>query len=313
MNADSPLYWGHIYVYEHCPQQFLWNWGWEGIDLGQGPGKPIKHTGPKGSRHNPVMGIVVGRAVEKFYNDQVYLSPARVTQILTDFVEKEWGRQTRREKNWIDYDRARMSAREMVADCKKGVEGFLVTMKKHRLLGNYAQAEVRMLGWLNKWVTIAGIADVVIRRDDTGITIIDGKNTVHKMKYTDADQLRWYALVFWREFGVMPDRLGFVWFKFPAGMKTTGPNGEEVVEEGIEWVPFDEGDLRGLAKRAIDARNAMRRKKFDPVPDPPQCKKCKFELMCPARKEQRERNADRRRPRNMKELKDEEGFSDFTL
>jgi len=313
MGPDDPIYWSHIATFEECRQKFLWQFGWDGIDLGEGPGKGKKFPDIT-SRHDAVMGKVIQKAVEKFYNEELWRDPSAVSDILMGFVEREWRRQIKKRRNFIDYEKAGLSDSEMIEVCKDGVRGYLVTMKRHRLLGTYARAEVRMLGWLNKWVTVAGIADVIVRRTDTGITITEGKNTRHKMRYTNPDQLRWYALVFWRAHGEMPNRLGFVWYRFPAGHETFDvETGQAFQEEGVEWIPFEKEDLLGLARRAIDARNAMRKHKFDPVPVPDTCKWCNFESVCEARQEQREKNASRRRPKNLKELEDADGFADLEL
>ena len=307
MDAQSVLYWSHISTYEACPYRFLLRYGWEEIERTPFPG-------PRRSMHQAVMGKVVQKAVETLYNDELWRDPKKVSDFLLPFVEREWQRQIKKSKNFINYDKAGMSNHEMIEVCKEGVAGYLRTMKRHRLLGPYARAEVRLEGEINKWVTVGGIADVIVRRKDTGITITDGKNTRWKMRYTNPDQLRWYALCFWREYRVMPDRLGFVWYRFPAGMETFDvETGEPIIEEGVEWIPFDKDDLVGLAHRAVEARNKMRKRKFDAVPVPDVCKNCDFESICEARQEQRERNSSRRRSKQLSELKESEGFLDLEL
>lgn len=314
MGADSVFFWSHVATYEKCAYQFLCRWGWEDMDLGAGPGKPMPYPpGPPKSRHFALMGTVIQKAVEKLYNQEVWRDPKKVSSTLLPFVEREWNRQIKKPKNHIDYDKAGMSNREMIELCKDGVKGYLQTMRRHKLLGPYARAEVRLEGPLNKWVEVGGIAEVIIRRKDTGITITDGKNSLRKDN-ADPDQLRWYALCFWREYGVIPDRLGFVWYRFPAGMERFEvETGETYIEEGVTWVPFDKEDLIGLAHRAADARNKMRKRQFEAIPVPNVCKYCDFEEVCEARQEQRQRNASRRRPKQLGELKESEGFLDLEL
>jgi len=217
------------------------------------------------------------------------------------------------ERNFVDYAEARMSREEMLQICREGALGYLQTMKAHKLLGVYSRAEVNLVGWVDKWTSIGGRADVIIRREDTGITIIDGKNTKFKMRFTDPDQLRWYALAFRLSYKQLPDRLGFVWYRFPHGMETTGEDGEVTTESGVEWVEFTEDDLRGLAQRAIEARNGMRKKNFEANPSPNQCRWCDFESVCPDRQAQREMNASKRKKSDKIEEISGGGFSDFTL
>ncbi len=306
MNQSSTIYWSHLKMYEECPQKFLWTKGWEDIDLGRGPGKGKKRPDDR-SRHHAVMGIVIQYAIECMYNDELWRDPKNLSKNLVDLVEKEWKRQLADPRNVIDYNAAG-SEESMLEICREGVVGYLQTMKKHRFLGVYAKAEVDLLGWIDKWNPIGGRADTIVRRDDTGITIIDGKNTKHKMKYTDPDQLRWYALLFKLSYRQLPDRLAYVWYRFPYD--------EEEGETGVEWIEFTEEDLKGIAQRAVDARQGMRKRKFEPTPSPSTCRFCDFEPVCEARQEQRKANAANRKPRassKVDELKDAGGFIDLSL
>ena len=287
MNQSSTIYWSHLKMYEECPQKFLWTKGWEDIDLGRGPGKGKKRPEDR-SRHHAVMGIVIQYAIECMYNDELWRDPKNLSKNLVDLVEKEWKRQLADPRNVIDYNAAG-SEESMLDICREGVIGYLQTMKKHRFLGVYAKAEVDLLGWIDKWNPIGGRADTIVRRDDTGITIIDGKNTKHKMKYTDPDQLRWYALLFKLSYRQLPDRLAYVWYRFPYD--------EEAGETGVEWIDFTEEDLKGIAQRAVDARQGMRKRKFEPTPSPSTCRFCDFEPVCEARQDQRKANAANRKPR----------------
>jgi len=312
MDENSILYWTHMSTYEKCGQYFLWRYGWGDIDLGHGPGKRKTPPG-RMSEHSAIMGRVVQNAIEHLYNDELYVDPKNLSARLLAFVEREWVRQENKPGTFIDFSDAKMSRAEMLQTCRDGVLGFLATMKAHRLLGPYAKAEVQLTGWIEKWTQIGGWADTIIRRDDTGITILDGKNTKHKMKYTDPDQLRFYALAFFLSYKVMPDRLGFVWYRFPHGMQTTTEEGEFITETGVEWVPFTREDLQGIAKRAVDARNGMRRKKFEANPVPSECKWCEFETVCPERQAQRAANAGKRSTPQVPEIEQSEyGFVDFS-
>jgi hypothetical protein len=273
-------------MYEECPQKFLWTKGWDGVDVGGGDGKrkPLPEVR---SRHHAVMGIVIQYAIECMYNDELWRDPKNLSKNLVELVEKEWKRQAADPRNPIDYNEAG-SEEAMLDICREGVVGFLQTMKAHKFLGPYAKGEVDLLGWIDKYNSIGGRADTIVRRDDTGITIIDGKNTKHKMKYTDPDQLRWYALLFKLSYRQLPDRLAYVWYRFPY---------DEEEESGVEWIEFTEEDLQGLAQRAIDAKKGMWKKKFEPDPSPPTCRFCDYEPMCEARQQQRAANAANRKPR----------------
>jgi hypothetical protein len=93
----------------------------------------------------------------------------------------------------------------------------------------------------------------------------------------------------------MPDRLGFVYFRYPYG---TILEGETEPYSGVTWVEFNKDDLVGLATRAAEAREGMNREHFPAVPLPPQCKFCDYEKVCPERQAQIEKNRrGRRKPK----------------
>lgn len=244
------------------------------------------------------MGTVIQAVVEKLYNEEWYRDPANLTRNLLIAVEKLWARLETHPRSKINYSEARMSREAMLQVCRDGVEGYVKTMRAHKFLGPYARAEVDLVGWANKWTPVGGRPDVIIRREDTGVTILDGKNSKHRSKHLDPDQLRWYALLFKLFYREMPKRLAFVLYRFPYGAPGVDENGAPTTETGVEWIPFTEDDLKGLAQRAIDAKKAMWKEKFDPTPTPEGCKFCDFEKVCPARINQRVANAEKRGPRS---------------
>ncbi len=314
MNEKSTLYYTAFKSYESCPQEFLWTYGWGNIDLGNGPGfgktRPVKK-----SAHHALMGIVIQAVLEKMYNEELYRDPQTLSKRLLAEVEREWFRQSKKARNWVDYAEAGMSESELIQVCREGVTGYLKTMKAHKLIGPYAKSEVLLLGWINKWLCVGGKADFIIRRDDNGVTLIDGKNTKRKMDGVDADQLRWYAMVFKLAYKQYPDRLGFVWFRFPHGMETVNPETQALeVESGVEWVPFTEDDLRGLAQRAIEARDGMRKEKFNPTPSPQTCEYCDFASVCEARIAQKAANfrGPRAKPKEVAGVPSTGGFLDLS-
>lgn len=298
------LYWSRLKSYEACPQQCLWNWGWGSIDCGAGPGKR-KPKPYKSSRHHALMGIVIQAVIETFYNEKMWREPDGLAARLSNMVDKEWKYQARKDRNWVDHREA--GPKEgLIKICRDGVLGFLRTMREHRFLGSYAKAEVDLIGFIpdgkGGLIPVGGIADTIVKRADTGITILDGKNALSRGKYQDADQLRWYALIFWLAYREMPDRLAFVFYRYPFGTpmedKKTGPildeDGKQKLDPGVEWVPFTKDDLVGLARRAVLARQGMENEQFEPTPKPPYCKWCDYETVCQSRMDQRAANRAKR-------------------
>lgn len=317
VNDSSTLYWSHFKMYEDCPQLFLWTKGWDGIDCGGGDGRP-KPNPSEDSKEHAVMGIAIQYAIEKMYNGELYKDPKNLLEVMQKIAREEFQRLEAKPRNNINWQNSRITRQEALKVVEDGVHGYLKTMKAHRFLGPYARAEVNIFGWINKWTSIGGRADTIVRRDDTGITILDGKNTKWKMKYTDPDQLRWYALLFKLSYKKTPDRLAFVWYRFPHGMITHNEDGSENVETGVEWIEFDEEDLQGLAKRVLDVKKKMHKKKFDPTPTPSRCRLCDYESVCDARQAQRAANAAKRKkkdpePIEMEVTGKEGGVTLFTL
>lgn len=297
---DFRLYWSNLKNYEECPQKFLWGRGWADLDVGGGLGrkkpKPVKK-----SEHHAVMGIVIQSVVETFYNDELWRHPEGLQKRLTKMVEVVLAQQIA--KKYIDWRWAESEA-EMFDICTSGVIGYLRTMKHHKFLGPFARSEVHVPGSIDKWNPVGGYLDMIIRRDDTGVTILDGKNAKTKNQYVDPDQLRFYALCFYLAYHKMPDRLAFVWYRYPY-------DGAE--ETGIEWVPFTKEDLQRLARRAKDTRTLMNKHKFEATPSSKACKWCDYETVCPERQQMREDNPRSKKQISLPIVDDATGFVEFGL
>ena len=292
------LYWSNLSLYENCHQQFLWSRGWGAIDVGGGPGRPKPRPIQK-SEHHPLMGTVIQAVLERFYNDELWrlLPPAQLKDRLLEMAEENFKIELAR--RFVDW-RLAPPMDEVKQTIRDGILGYLRTLKAHMLLGPYARAEVELLGYVDKATPVGGRADVIVRREDTGVTIIDGKNSKRNKEgktHTDPDQLRWYALLFYRCHQQLPDRLAFVYYRYPYGQPVLNeegmPTGE--TETGVSWVPCTMDDIKGLAQRAVDARRGMDKEQFDPSPHWKTCQFCDFETVCPARLAQKDSN--RRGPR----------------
>lgn len=277
------LYWSTLEMYEDCPQKFLWSRGWPGIDVGGGPGRK-KPLPIQSSEHHRMMGQVIQKVIEDMYNNELWKHPQGLVDRLLSMVEDEYYRSLTRA--FIDWAKA-PTREEMLKVCKDGVSGFMRTLKANRLLGSYAKAEVDLIGWVDDKNPIGGRPDVIVRRDDTGVTILDGKNSQSKGKYTDPDQLRWYALCYYLAYRQMPDRLGFVYYRYP--------HDESTGESGVDWVPFTKSDIEGLAARAVEAKKSMIKQRFHADPTPKKCGLCDYQTVCDARIDQRTENAAKRK------------------
>ena len=321
------LYWSSLALYEDCPQKFLWSKGWGAIDVGGGPGrkKPIP---VKKSEHHAILGISIQWAIERFYNDELWrtLDPETLKRRLIELADETFRIEiAKKYVNWREVEQRMGGGRDVLEKLiYDAIMGYMRTLKQHRLLGPYAKAEVELLGYANKYTPVGGRADMIVRREDTGITILDGKNSKrykdpttgkYTLTYTDPDQLRWYALLFYLTYQKMVDRLGFVYYRYPYGTPIEDDKGNRTgeVEEGVDWVEYTKEDLKGLASRAVEAVKKMDREKFDANPSPKTCNFCDYQTVCPQRQTQKESN--RRTPRGPTalELKTGDGIMTFSM
>ncbi len=281
----KPLFWSHLQAYEACPQGFLWGYGWAHLDQGGGPGRPRPLPDPKSdSRHHAVMGLVLSKALEYLYNEELYRDPENLRKKLEEKVTREFNFMLTREYiNWEESP----PRRELLGTIVQGVGNYLEIMRVNRLLGPYARSEVNFTGFVDDNTPVAGRPDLVVRRDDTGYTIIDGKNGKDPAN-SDPDQLRWYALNMYLEHGVLANRLGFAMFRHPPGKppkKSRGGGYDPPPASewgGVVWVPCTQEHLRDLGVRAKRVRLAMVQGEFPATPSPAACKFCNYQTVCDA-------------------------------
>ena len=285
------LYWSNIEKHELCPPAFLWGRGYGTIDVGGGPGrpKPIPQA-ERSSEHHALMGTVIAATIERLYNDELWREPASLAGNLTKIVEKEFAFELgKRYLKYVVGDRdprwdESPTREKLLQVCLDGVLGYLKTMKRNRLLGPYARAEVDLSTVLDGEVPIAGRPDLIVRRDDIGLSIYDGKNSLNPGKYTNPDQLRWYALCFYLAYQTLPSRLAFVYFRYPEGVPPKDYEGDPETWTGLVEVPFQKDDLKVISHRARETYRAIIAEEFDPTPSTKSCKFCDYQGVCEARK-----------------------------
>lgn len=290
MNNKSTFFWSHLKMYEECPQKFLWTKGWEGIDLGNGAGQK-KTPSNRVSRHHAIMGISIHKAIELFYNDEIWREGKKVSEILEKIALAEFDKQLA--KSFIDLNSAGMTIEEMKENVSSGIRGFIPTLKHNKLLGKYSKAEQKVLGWIDNYTPLGGYIDIILRKDEEGVILLDGKNAKVR-EFASEDQLIFYALLFKLSFKTNPDKLGFIWFRYPYS--------EETGEQGVTWVEFTDDQLSQMSERIKKVKHKMYKKKFEATPSRMACKFCEYTSACQERKDELE----------VKEISGK-GFSDFSL
>lgn len=307
MARDPSLWWSNLADYEECPQKLLWKRGHGTIDLGRGPGRGKLLPDTKKSAHHAVMGNVLSAAIEALYNEELWRDPANLSARLEELTRKEFNLQIL--KNHIVWsetpDRPKWdeaAPREvLLKTCLDGILNYLKTMKRNRLLGPYAKSEVNIFARVGD-TPIAGRPDLIIRRESPKLSILDGKNSSTPGKYTNPDQLRWYALCYFLAHGEMPDRLAFVYFRFPEGCPPKDYDGDPETWTGLVEVSCTKGDLKDLSHRAVETHQAITKELFDPTPSTKSCQFCDFQEVCPARIEQKAANIRKKPPKSEAEV-----------
>jgi len=289
------LYWSHIKMMKECPQRYLWSKGHPKYDLGNGLGKKKSLPPEEGreSEHHRLMGSVLSKVVELVYNDELWKEPKTLMEKAVDIAYKEfiflesehycvWSYMTRQE----------------AIDCViEGAKNFIRIMKENRLIGPWSRSEVKMTPRLNNYVNISGIADLVYRDKDDRIHILDGKNAMTPNKYEDPDQLRWYALSFMLQYGKMPERLAFFYFRYPPKNPPKDYDGEW---NGVIEVSITKEDMKRLSEEAVNISKEIHfGKAFPPKPKAKHCQFCPYESVCEERQEQKELNRAKRKPKEV--------------
>lgn len=272
------LYWTTIELYLACPQKYLWSRGHKDIDVGGGPGKkkPLKVLR---SEHDKLMGHVLSKCIEHLYNDELWKEPTTTLKKLMGLVEREF--KLALSDHYIDWKES-PPKEALLQTCKDGIQGFIKTMKANKLVGFYARSEVDLVAKSKSddLFMLGGRPDIVIQREDNGVTIIDGKNSKTPGKYTDPNQLRWYAFCYYLVHGVIPDNLYFCYFRYPPGNPHKDHKGDW---KGLTKVEVTKEDFELLDHMARKTILGIASKSFDPTPKPSVCRFCDYEPECEAR------------------------------
>lgn len=181
---------------------------------------------------------------------------------------------------------------ELTADVKDAVQRGVRIIRRHRLLGPRADAEVKLDYTTEDGHIMGGRADFIIQRikPDSDLLIIDGKGTKHKNR-VDPKQLHWYATLNWKHTGKLPDKLAFLFWKFPP-------------DEAMDWITINEDEAETLYEEVNDAFREILSKEeiapkgsapkhaigvFTPKPSEKNCRFCPYTKHCPKGAEIQER------------------------
>lgn len=272
-SPDSDHYvmrWLYYSEYLACPRKYLWTWGHEEIDLGNGLGNG-KTPSDQLSTHESAMGIAIAYAIELFYNNQMWREPSqdKLKEDLRNLVSSKLEEECKNGYiNWLSSP----SLEDMKKTCTDGVMNFLKTIKGNRLLTANTKSEIIIRHLIDDEFYIKGTLDILMEKDGH-YNILDGKNTKYRQKYLKKDQLLYYALLIYLTEGVLVDKLGWLYYRFP--FQEGNPE-----ETGVEYIEYNLLDLEILLSKIKMTWENMKAKKFPATPSNFECRFCSFQSAC---------------------------------
>lgn len=211
----------------------------------------IDHIPGKTDRKSTVFGAAIGKVFEWFYEKRVWAEP-NVKDVLIGMIDDAMRYSCRKAELdlQLDSDFIKTTRDSLDSYVLAGIE----TIRQHKLLSPDSRAEVKLdIDYTNpktlQMVRIGGRADFIHRFEES-VWILDGKASAHRDKYVDPEQLVWYAVQFYLKYHILPDRLGFVFWRFP-----TDP---------IQWVACDADALRRNLNNTFEVMNKIQKAAFDP-------------------------------------------------
>lgn len=199
-------------------------------------------------RLGSIYGTVVGRLFERFYVEKVWRVDQPQALVMSwveptvDTVLKEETSPSKYRKGgvllWQGQEGATRNAyasrEQIVADARDAVARGFHIIRRERLLGPRAEAEVKLDQTIDGH-RIAGRADFIVQRTKPhhDLTITDGKGSRYKDKYVDKKQLVWYAMLLQRKENVLPDRVGFIFWRCAP-------------DEAMQWFDLTQDDVDSL-------------------------------------------------------------------
>ena len=255
---------------------------------------------PPDNRVNMLYGESVGTLFEKFYSDRIWKADDAVAELLS-MVDPTMERIVKNETNrggvfnWKEkgLKPGNRSFDDVKEEVKESVPRGVAIIRHHRLLGVKAGAEVKLDSTIGgaRW---GGRADFLIQRarPDNDLVLIDGKGSRYRERYVDRSQLKWYAILHQELRGRLPDKLGFLFWRYEP-------------EESMDWIDFDQREIDILKDTVLASiktiENGKRQmvkepgeatlKSVFPVKPSGECRFCSYLTMCPQGSEFLEKKA----------------------
>jgi len=244
--------------------------------------KRVKKQEPpvKDSKHNAIIGSVVQRVYEDFYNDELWRRGGKTSDTLIERTEKYYYEFLA--DNYVDFNDPRCrfaTSTEPLKECYEIVPKVLEGIKREGFLGPYAKSEVNIKVRFGSSDFLLGYIDFIIRRQDGQVLLLDGKASKHREKYVDVQQLYYYALMFYLRYKKLPDKMGFYFYRFA-----------DDPELAMDWIPVERAKIKELKMEIEEVIEDIRKRRFKANPHYSHCQWCPYEQICSERQSQKRAN-----------------------
>ncbi len=255
MNYDLYLSFSGFKTYVICPRKYEF--------------KYIKKT--EGIVKDPtssILGSTIGKIFELFYKKNLW-ERSDVEKACLDLIEYS-----------IDdsFKNARLKKSDHFSFIQELNSKLLVLIpagikiiKENKFLSFNSDAEVDLTSVYRKpgqdlILKIGGVADFTHIFSKENIIILDGKASKYREQYVDDRQLLLYAFLFYLKYGVIPKKIGYIFWSFP--------------ENPVSWIDFDANSFRSLMNEFFEVGKKIHKLKiYNPTPSS-NCKLCEFSHLC---------------------------------
>jgi len=236
-------------IYTTCPSRYRRQY----IDREKAPDNKARN----------VFGMGIGTMLEYFYNEKLFKKP-EAASILASRVEKViLDIEADNEVNWSNP--WNLTRADVKLEILEHIPRMIAIIKQHKLIGAYAESEVKLHGWSGEW-QLGSRADLIFTQGGQ-VVIIDGKGSKWGDRYVDPDQLYFYALLYYQEHEVLPVRLGWLLFRFEG-------------DDSVSWVDPQPRNIKLLRDKLVKVLARIDGEDFEATPSSNACRFCPYVDKC---------------------------------
>ncbi len=242
-----------------------------------------------------VYGTAIGKVYEVFYRDELWRQKglldrlkALVPGIVEDILKQpKPGQVFRWRGDGPDQNPMGLYAtpEDIILDVQGSIPKGLMTIRDQRLIGSETEVEHKLDSLIGGFL-FGGRADVTMLTSYGKLRIIlDGKGSRRRDKWVDKKQLEWYSMLYRERFGILPDRVAFVYWKFepPVGIQWFEVTAAEIDELKQEVVQTMTHLVKMRSELPPKAGLPVVREIFKPNPSSDNCRFCPYadDSTCP--------------------------------